>query len=187
MAISIDQKGYIGGVSGLTFERPTSPKIKIIGKILWVLTVILVIVTGSLYFWLNFRLSPQISSIEQEIETLNANQKVLQAQQFVVLQSQLRSLRTILENHIYGSNLLNFLESITHPQVRFESINVDLVTRKISLSSEAASFNVAAEQLKILEANSMVDDFSVSDFKTGQTGSISFGLVINFSGEVIKK
>lgn len=187
MAISFDQKGYVGGTGGLTFEKPVSSRIKLFVKISSFLIAVLVIITGWFYYRLNFQLNPEINSTKQQIEALNADERVSQAQQFVILQSQLKSLRTILENHIYGSNFLVFLESITHPRVKFKNIDVNLVTRELGLSSEAASFNVVAEQLKILENNPLIDNFSASSFKTGQTSEVSFNLTIQFNSEALRK
>ena len=187
MAIPIDQKGYVGAGPGLTFVRPVPPLVRRLNLILIILIIILVLITSALYYWLYFKFTPQINSSKQQIQSLNANQKVLQAQQFVVVQGQLKALRTILENHIYGSNFFGFLENITHPRVRFASLDADLNTRKIKLGGEAASFNVLAEQLKILEDNAQIEKFSSSNYRISSKGTVSFNLEIQFKSDVLRK
>lgn len=187
MAIQVDQKEFIGGGPGLTFARPVSLRMRRLARLLLVLTVLLVIGTASLYYWLQFRLRPEVEALQAQIQSLNAAEQVTEAQRFVVLQSQLRALRAVLENHIYGSNFFSFLEGITHPKVRFISLDADLSQRQIKLSGQAASFSVLAEQLKILESDPNVERFLSSNFKTEQTGTISFLLDVTFKSNVLRK
>ena len=187
MAIPIDEKRYGGMTAGLSVPRFVSPKLKIISGILLVITIILMVLSGLEYYWLNIRLRGEVNSLKNQVEAVDVKQKTLQTQQFVVVQSQLRSLRSILENHIYATNLFEFLESIAHPKTRFIGLGADLDSRVIKLRVEAASFAVVAEQLKILENSPLVEKFSTSDFSTGQKGEISFSLDVTLKNSVFRK
>jgi len=187
MAIPIDEKSYGGGMVGLSIPRFVSPKLKIISGIFLIITIILSVVSGFEYYWLKVRLQGEINSLKNQVEAIDIKQKTLQTQQFIVVQSQLRSLRSILENHIYATNLFKFLESVAHPKTRFIGLGADLNERVVKVRVEAASFTVVAEQLKILESSPLVERFSTSDFNTGQKGEINFNLDVILKKDAFRK
>ncbi|RJQ13819.1 hypothetical protein C4553_02120 [Candidatus Parcubacteria bacterium] len=187
MAITVDQKGY--GLAGQKFSLSSGTPGRL-GVLLFRVTIIclVVVIIGTGWLFFSWRgLNKDVTATKKAIEEVQANQRTADAQKFVVVQSQLRALKGILENHVYGSQVIEFVESIAHPRVRFDGFGVNLSDRKVSVSVTAANYTAVAEQLKILDADSRVSEFTTGSFKNSQTGTVSFSLSIGFKDEVLRK
>lgn len=187
MAIAVDQKVIIGG-SGLSFGKSNTERW--LGIIVVISSIVLcaaIGVAGWLYYQKNYVIGPKIETARGHIKALNAEEKVAQATQFSVAQPQLKALRTILENHIYSSNILAFVESIVHPRVKFSSINIDTITRSLEVSAQGASLTVLAEQLRIFEQNKDIVNFNMRGFSLSQSGTVDFSISMVFKESLLRK
>lgn len=189
MAIAVDQKTSVIGSEGISFGRKPS-----IERWLNVVVVVCIIglfiavgFAGWFYYKVHYVIQPKVETIRGHIEALGAQEKVAQAQQFSVAQSQLKALRTILENHIYASNVFTFIESTTHPRVRFSNVSVDTLTQQLSLSGQAASLTVLAEQLRIFERNADIVEFNMKGFNLNQAGTVDFSIDVTFNKSILRK
>jgi len=125
-----------------------------IGIIAIALAVILTII---LFVWNNVILKDKLESVRAEIKLLETNQQTQEAQKFVLIQSQLRSLKTILSNHVYSSKFFDWLENLTHPQVALSSISINLIEGSLQLNGVAASVDVLSQQVTLFGNDTLFD------------------------------
>lgn len=106
------------------------------------------------------------------------NQK--QLQEILALDSRLKNTRTVLNQHLFLSNVFQFLEAQTIPEVRFRAFNFSADGNKIDMTGEAPSYAFLARQISIFERNQEIESVNF--------GGLSFGNnVLNFKISIIFK
>lgn len=75
----------------------------------------------------------------------------------LLLETRLKNLKELLVEHPAPSRIIDFLETNTHPQVRFFSFLVSAAEKSISLGAEAASYATVAQQILVLEKHPEVE------------------------------
>ena len=90
----------------------------------------------------------------------------------------------ILKQHQVNSNFFTFFEEITHPEVRFSSIN--LTKSSAQLSGEAENFVVLNQQLLIFQTDPKISNTSLSQVSLGREGKVGFTFTLTLSPEIFK-
>lgn len=159
----------------------------LIWKILAGVLFLIGIVTVILYFWLNQRLLPQLDTLKEDIATLSVDKKIKEAGKFTVLQSQLQILKKVLGEHVYSSNIFKIVEEFTHPKVIFRNLSFTARTRNLEMDGLAGSFQVMAEQIRILENVKDFEKFQVGGISLESSDRVSFHLSAVFKPSVLHK
>jgi hypothetical protein len=86
--------------------------------------------------------------------------------------------KDLVANHIYSSELFDFLRENTHPRVQFSNFAFVRNTAKIELSGLAATYQAVSEQVTLLEANPHIDRVQFGGLAGGEGNTIAFRLTI---------
>jgi hypothetical protein len=148
--------------------------------------ILVVVISLVLFVWQSLILNARLTKINNEIKGLEAAQQSQAAQKFIVVQSQLRSLREILTNHVYASKIFAWLESLTHKQVSFSNTSMEFKGSRISIKGLAASHEVLAEQIIIFENDSNIVKVEVQSIQIGSQG-VGFSLNIEFDKSLTRR
>ncbi|MBI2640472.1 MAG: hypothetical protein HYW91_01140 [Candidatus Sungbacteria bacterium] len=120
----------------------------------------------------------QVKTKEEELrpELLN---------QIFLLDARLKSMRALLSQHSFPSNILNFLETHTHPRVRFLNFNFSGSAGKLDMTGEAASYAVLAEQIALLEGDPNIETVEFGGLSIGAKNLANFKMAIIFKPSIL--
>jgi len=90
-----------------------------------------------------------------------------------------------LKSHVYSSQAMELIASLTLPKVKWDSLVLSVSDRTVSLKGIAASYSVLAEQIYVLEANN--SDVSVSGITLDRSGSVNFSVNFALDPKVVLK
>ena len=96
--------------------------------------------------------------------------------QISILEKRLTNMRTLLDIHVFNSNVFRMIEADTHPQVRFSNFSFISQPRKLDMSGEAASHTVIAQQIAILEREPHIERVEFGSLGVGRENLITFKL-----------
>lgn len=118
-------------------------------------------------------LNEQIQLKEQELrpELLN---------QIFLLDTKIRSLRSLLTTHKFLSNVFRLLENDTHSKVRFTSFNLTADGRKLDMGGETANFTTLSQQISLLEKDPQVETVEFGGLSVGAANLLGFKLTLVF-------
>lgn len=150
-----------------------------------VLVVVSVVAAGGVFF---YRRSLE-STLRAWIEQVSSQEAELRPEllaQVSELSSALAVARELLQNHVFSSNVLVFLQNIAHPTVQFHSLSFSRDARKIEVSGLAASYRSVAEQVSFMESHPQVEKVDFGGLSLGEKGLVNFKLAIIFRPSLIQ-
>lgn len=122
----------------------------------------------------------KIAELKAEREKLEGELRPNLIDQVLELSKRLEAARAVLGKHIFSSNVFEFLESATLPQVRYTSFGYAFDARRVDLNAEAASYATLARQIRVLEARKEVEKVDFGGLSLGQGGLVNFRISIVF-------
>lgn len=121
----------------------------------------------------------------RKIERLDAERQRLEGElrphlidQVLELSRRIEAGRAALGKHIFPSNVFEFLESATLPQVRFTSFGYSFDAKRVDLNAEAASYAILARQIRVLEARKEVEKVDFGGLSLGDRGLVNFKISV---------
>ena len=106
-------------------------------------------------------LNNQINAVDQQISQASAVVPQADQNKFVQVYSQIINLQSLTANHVFASNSLKLLETVTDPQVYFTGATLKTDQRTLDLDGVAASFPVLAEQLEAFAESKQIDRYTL--------------------------
>jgi hypothetical protein len=106
--------------------------------------------SGGLYWYKNYRLTPELEKRNQDLDyavkqlALKGNFNEIKKQDAFV-----QAATNLIKNHIYSSNLFHFIETHTHQDVRFQSVSFSVQDNLVivNLPAKAKSVDAIAKQV----------------------------------------
>jgi hypothetical protein len=169
--------------------RP-KPKIPFWQNILLWLAIALFIASILSYF-ISDSSQKKASQNLQDLEALLAKEKTVKEitsleKEIFGCQKKIEDFFKILNSHQLSSNLFKFIESQTHPKVRWLSFNLKTQTLTVSLSGQTQNFQTLNQQISILKKEGLINEINLSNIKLGEGGEISFDLNFSFDQKILK-
>lgn len=130
-----------------------------------------------------------LASIDSQLAALeNSRDKKLELS-LLDLNRQLAVVNPLLSAHFFWSDAFIKIQSVTQPQVQFQSINADVSGRKIVIKALAANYTVVARQIAAFYTVDSITDVILSKMQGQPTGLLDINMQINFdtSKFLIKK
>jgi len=153
------------------------------------ISLVIFLVTLAIYGGLVFYNRSQKAVYQELVDELQAKKDELRPEilnPIFLLDTRIKNLRSLLSNHTFTSNIFKLLEADTHPRVRFTSFNFNRDTKKIDMSAEAANYAVIAQQISILERDSLVDKVEFGGLSATANNTIGFRLAIVFKPTLLQ-
>lgn len=94
--------------------------------------------------------------------------------------------RELLSRHVYASNALLFVQSVTHPFVYFTALSFSRDARKIELSGSARNYQTVAEQVQFLESHPQVEKVDFGGLSRSERGLVNFRTAITFKPSLLQ-
>lgn len=147
------------------------------------------LVYGGLFFYGN-SLKAQLREAQNQIEGLNKQRDMDFEKKVVSLEKSLNSLKAILNNHSYWSNVFSELGKLTIPQVSFSDFSGTMGkdgSIDVSLSGSAGGYTYLAKQMVSFGQEKLVHSIEVSGITLNTAGGIDFSLKVNFLKDIVVK
>ncbi len=141
------------------------------------LALIIAIVCYCIFAIKLYFLNRSIGQIDEKIAVYGSvQQKATEAEVFKY-KKKIDDFATILANHKISSNVFNFIESHTLPNIWFSSFDMSSEINSLRLAGEAENMEALSKQFKLLEdSTEYVRNISVVNTQLGASGRISFVL-----------
>ena len=141
-----------------------------------------------IYFGLRFGynnfLDDNLIVLEENISQLSSEVTEEDQERFINFYSQLVNLKTVLEEHPFGSNVFNFLEKNTVITVSFDQANVSITERTLSLSGQTDSIKTLAQQLAVFEQSPEVERAVLRNISL-DIGRVGFNFTLTFKPDFL--
>ncbi len=151
---------------------------------LFVFSLVLFLLSLLIYFGLKFGyenyLQNQATSVDGQLNQLSNAVSQQDQQQFVGFYSQLVNLKTIFASHVFSANSLPFLERDTLPQVYYTDAKFSAGGDALTLTGQASSLQVLAEQMAEFEQAPELQSATLSSTAFNPGGAVSFSVDLVF-------
>lgn len=153
------------------------------------LVVLSLLVYGGLSLY-NRSLVNQLEKIQSQIVEVEKQRDIDFEKKAISLEKTLNSLKIVLKNQLYWSNLFSKLGELTVPKVSFSNFagrveKDDSVG--VNLSGNAAGYTYLAKQMVSFSQEKSVSNVETSGITLGTEGGIEFVLNINFLKDILLK
>lgn len=141
--------------------------------------------SGGLFLY-NRVFNEQIKVAEEDLESRRSEFSDTTVNQLISLDKRLSSIRILISQHIFPSNVLALIEKTTHPRVSFSAFLYSADSRKIDLRGEAASYSILARQIGLFESSPNIDRVEFGGLSLGERGLVNFKMSIIFKPEFLR-
>ncbi|MEF8846913.1 MAG: hypothetical protein V5A57_00530 [Candidatus Paceibacterota bacterium] len=149
--------------------------------------LVLLLIAGLLYGYLFFA----VNKSEQKLADLKKqlNQQITgedEALEDKISNAQRKIDRSgrIIENHKAPSNFFELLEDNTHPQVRFDQMDLSVATGRIKLSGTTEDFSALGQQVNLLQNKDLIKNVDVSGAQLISGGKVGFDILVIVNSDV---
>lgn len=139
-----------------------------------------VLISGGAYVY-TLKLQSDAEGLKEEVKKLEGALEPQLLDQILGLDKKLRSIREVLASHVIPSNVFEFLEDRTLPQVQFTVLTYSADQRKAELSGQASSYATLAEQVRAFEAENEVEDVDFGGLAIGEKNLVGFKMTVTFT------
>lgn len=148
-----------------------------------VLSVILLVLILGLFFGLityKNSLVSSIADIDAQLADLErARDKKLESS-LLDLHQQIAVVNPILSAHIFWSDAMIKIQSITLPQVQFQSINADVPSKKLAAKMLVSNYTTLAKQIAAFYTVESITDVILNKVQSQPTGKLDVTIQILF-------
>lgn len=165
------------------------PKIEIPTSlnILFWLSLILLIILGGVFFFLQNQVS-NLETRKGELERQLSSQPQKEIEKRLVeISEKMEDFSEFFQEHKISSKFFEFLKDSCHQKVRLTSLYLNNKDFRVELSGKTEDFQTLGQQILIFQNREEVKDVKVSDVVLDREGAVNFSLTFNFSEDLIKK
>ncbi|PIS35761.1 MAG: hypothetical protein COT36_00855 [Parcubacteria group bacterium CG08_land_8_20_14_0_20_38_56] len=151
------------------------------------LTLVVLVFLG--FFLYNAMLQKSIESIEGEIKLIESQRDLKEDEKFIddifSLNTRIRNLKHILDEHIHSSAVFSFFEKLALPKTRYYGFDVNLVDGIIRSQGEAEGYVAMVKQMIVFSESPEVKEARVSGISLSPGGKVIFSLDLTFDKEIL--
>lgn len=167
MAIEIETK---------TRERKSS-----LVKYTLYISVALLIILAASYAFLYYSIhksKQELNSLQQQVKQQMSEEDKKMQQRITEAQKKLERSEPVIKSHRSVYNFFTTLESVTHPQVMFNQMDLIAKTNKVRLKGTTEDFSTLGQQVKAFQQQQTIKQVKVNSARVEQGGRIGFDLTL---------
>jgi hypothetical protein len=152
-------------------------------RTLLVLVVVLVIIVVSLQFLIASYeriLVGRSKDLDREMQDLQGTIPANDLARLIKLDQQIRNLKLLLDSHVYLSRLLDEIERLTLPQVRYIVLNVDRPNKRIAIRGIAPAMETVGLQAASFSQSPLISAVVLKNAAISSGGGVIFDLELSF-------
>ncbi len=150
-----------------------------------ILIVAAIVIYAGLFIYKK-TLSEEVSRLDNEIVQINQEISQELETEVVNFQKHLSSLKKMLNEHIYYSNVFRLIEEKTVSTVSFENFVGSVQNKRIELKGKAISFSSLAKQVAAFKKAKEVNKVNFSSATVGAVGGIDFEIALFLKEEAFR-
>lgn len=159
-------------------------------NILFYILIFLLLVSISVYFILDYyfikKADQKLQNLNETIEKARSPQRIALEKEIINYKEKIDNFGSLILQHQRTSNFFDSLEKITHPNVFFSDINLEVRRNSVELSGETESFQSLGQQLFIFRKTEFIKSFTISNIKIGKEGEIQLTFNLSLDPNVFK-
>lgn len=164
-------------------QKRRSPLVKYSLYISVVLLLIMAVAYALLHFSVNSseqELADLKTQIDQQMseEEKELQQEVVQAQQNIERGSQ------VIDSHQSTYNFLTTLASATHPQLRFDQMDLNTDLKKVTLNGITEDFTTLGQQIKVFQEESSIEKVEIENTSMESGAKVGFKIVLTLNSSI---
>ena len=132
-------------------------------------------------------LDKKAQALDTQINVLNQSLNQGQVDNFIKFYSQVSNFKTLLNQHVFGSNVLKFLEENTLKTLNYTAFGLDVARQEIKISGIAPNYEALSQQLEIFRQSNLVKDISFKNSSNNDQGGINFEVVLILKDNLFKE
>lgn len=152
--------------------------------------VFLIVITATLYFFLNHQasvLGARAEELASKINRYNSDEFKNFKEKQITRAMKIKDVALLFENHQYASKLFRFLKRRSHPQAQITSFNFNATNYQLSLEITTRNFLTLGEQLLIFLTSQSVKDLALNEVALNKEGRVEFSLGLSLDKALVKK
>lgn len=130
-------------------------------------------------------LNSQIENLNQEIAYLSQQIDEEQQRNLVEFYSQLINVKTLSENHVITSKFLEFLETNTHQDIYYFSLNLSFSENSARIEGVVPNYDILSQQLESFRTSPEVERISLEDSQRAENG-VRFTVRLFLKSEIFR-
>jgi len=147
--------------------------------------VVVLLLWGSLIIYKSV-LTGQINDLKKkQAEVFNDKDREI-AVKIIDLETASALVQVLLKTHLYSSNAFDKLAAATVPRVQWQSFDLTIQDKKISVKGFSADYATLAKQILAL-ADGGFTNVSVSNILMDKNGGVGFSAIFNFDSKILQK
>ncbi len=184
------QAGGIGGLAKIKLPNLAKTKVDYI-KFGIILAVILLGVSlaawGGLKFYERSLVSKLTDLQKQEASVFNQQDKIT-AEKIADLEKRTKVAQDFLKAHVYTSQILNSIASLTLPKVKWDNYGLKVSRNTVALKGKAADYSTLAKQIFTFEQDSTgFSKITVANINLDTEATVSFNISFVFDQKILQK
>ena len=157
-------------------------------NILFFLSILVLIGVAIAYFLLGYFIGENEKILKSKQEILSQprsdKERELEAKVFGY-QKKIGDFTTLINQHKISSDFFTFLEEITHPQVWFSELDLNIKEASVELSGETEKIPLG-QQLLIFRQNEKILKSTLSSLQAEEGERVSFTVTLSLDPEIFK-
>lgn len=129
-------------------------------------------------------LQAEFENLEKSIAEQRTPEVIATEQEVLSYQKKISDFSLLLQGHLASSNLVGFLEEISHPKVWFSQFSLNAPEGQLTLNGYSDSFMSVGQQLLILKEKPLIKSFNLSEISIGKQGEVSFVLSLSLDSKI---
>jgi hypothetical protein len=159
-------------------------------NLILVLSVIVFLISLGVYFYFNNIILSQkkaeLVAVNSEYTTLAGSDVRVKESELALASKYIGDFKILLENNPKVSNFFVAFQKWTHPKVVYSGFIFDVTSRKITVSGSTSGFQNIMQQIAILNIESTIESYQISNVQLAEDNSVSFNLELTIKPEVLK-
>jgi len=137
-------------------------------KTIFIFSILLLLGGGFSFWWFNKSIDQQkneINQIQAEMNEVMGDEEQDLKDELKQYKVQIDNYSQLLNNHKQVSPLIDYLETVVHPDVIFNNITVNVEQKTISLNAYARNYKAAGQQILGLYNQEKITQVDFSDLQ----------------------
>ncbi len=132
-------------------------------------------------------LNSRSADLDNQLNELSNSISNQDQRKFVGFYSQIVNLKSVLNQHVFSSNIFPFLEKNTLPQISYSQAKFKSAGLDLEILGRATSLQTLAQQLAQFERATEVRIAILKSTNFNQNGSVDFTMVLTFEENFLNK
>ena len=159
-------------------------------NLILVFSIIVFLISLGVYFYLNNVILSQnkakLLATTNEYNTLAGSDVRVKESELSLAGKYIGDFKVLFENNPKVSNFFTSFQKWTHPKVVYSGFIFDISSRRVTMSGSTSGFQNVMQQIAILNIESTIESYQISNVALAQDNSVNFNLELTVKAEVLK-